>query len=361
MRLQRTSTGPVIAEGVRSAAAGMRRRGAAPAFTLVEILITLSLLVLLASLAWPAMQAQITASELPESAERIRSALAMARCEAVMQHRRFRIRFAPEEQQPKIEEEVDPINQPGVYTAATADWASEEILLANVQVHDIQTGRPVYMQALSMTTDPDAALKQYEKAEEEKRDREQLRTGMGKGADDNTELDPLRPVITFEPDGSTEWATLILARVKSKDTLEEEQPQIWVVLDGRTGLALVHPKVTKEQLADSNFYVQREKLELPDTVDIDELSFNKIEGQQADSSSTGTGQSDLNTQGGTNDALSQLQQVATEVKGQGEVSEKVTPGESGDTASQLEGALDKSTLTEEEKNNIRSGFHGKTK
>jgi hypothetical protein len=284
----------------------------------------------------------------------------MARCEAVMQHRRFRIRFAPEEQQPKIEYEADPINLPGVYVASTADWASEEILLSDVQVHDIQTGRPVYMQALSMTADPDAALKQYEKAEEEKRDREQLRTGMGKGAGDNAELDPLRPLITFEPDGSTDWATLILARVKSTDTLEEEHTQIWVVLDGRTGLALVHPKVSKEQLADPKFYVQREKLELPDTVNIDELSFNKVEGQQPGSTATGTGQPDLNTQGGTNDALSQLQQAATEVKGQGDVSEKVTAGGSGDTAAQLEGALNQSTLSDQEKNNIRNGFPGKT-
>jgi prepilin-type N-terminal cleavage/methylation domain-containing protein len=336
--------------------------GSARAFTLIEVLITLSLLVLLASMAWPALQTQITSSELPESAERVRSALAMARCEAVMEHRRFRVRFVKEEQQPKIECEADPINQPGVFTASTADWANEPMLLADVQVHDIQTGRPVYMQALSMTTDPDSARKQAEQAQLDKQEREQLRLGMGSGSEDAGGIDPLRPVITFEPDGSVDdWATFILARVRPEETLEEEQQQVWIVLDGRTGLAMVHPKVTMDQLSDPKFYVQREKLELPDRTG--DLSFDVSDEAPADGGTAdATGQTGVDSQGGENGALPQ----AVDGTGVGDSSGAQTIKEetenalnAGDAASQLENALDESSLTEDEKNNVRQAFPNK--
>lgn len=341
------------------------RRNRAPAFTLVEVLITLSLLVLLASIAWPAMQSQITASQLPESAERVRSALAMARCEAVMEHRRFRIRFAKGDQQPKIEYESDPINKPGVYEASTADWVHESLLLADVQVHDIQPGRPVYLQALSTTTDPDAARKQAEKVQQDKQEREQLRAGFGQGAQkQETEDDPLRPAIIFEPDGSVDdWATLILARVRSEDTLEEDQPQTWIVLDGRTGLATVREKVTEEQLSDSKFYVQREKLELPKTANIDDLSFDINNDVTANGQAT-NGTDTLNGQGtdGNSPSLTEMAAGAgQQPQGNGQ---EIAAGEqqAGDGTSAVDEALKNApNLSEEEKNNIRENWPKKTK
>jgi hypothetical protein len=280
-----------------------------------------------------------------------------------MEHRRFRIRFIKGEQQPKIEYESDPINKPGEYVASTADWVNEPLLLADVQVHDIQPGRPVYLQPLSTTTDPDSARKQAEKAQQEKKDREQVRAGFGNGPQkQETEDDPLRPAIIFETDGSVnDWATLILARVKSEDTLEEDQPQKWIVLDGRTGLATVREKVTEEQLADAKFYVQREKLELPKTANIDDLSFN------INNDATAGGQASNvtnmpNGQGADNGEPSLTEMAAgASQQIEAQADQQKNTGAGGDAASQLENALDNSNLTEEEKNNIRQGFPQKTK
>ncbi|HVP13778.1 MAG TPA: prepilin-type N-terminal cleavage/methylation domain-containing protein [Phycisphaerae bacterium] len=376
MTLQPTRLGSEGAEAMPPAKRFAARRGPAPAFTLVEILITLSLLALLASMAWPALQSQITASELPESAERVRSTLAMARCEAVMEHRRFRVRLAKGDQQPRIECEIDPINQPGVYVASTAAWAKEPMLLADVQIHDVQPGRPVYLQPLSITSDPDSARKLAEKVQQDKEEREKLRSGFEKKTDQEEEADPLRPEIVFEPDGTpNDWATLIVARMKPEETLEETDQQIWIVLDGRTGMATIREKVTTDQLSDPTFYVQREKLELPDVVNVDELTFDiNNNGQPANEMNGGdtgqegdTGQPDLNAQAGDAAAMAQqAQQAAEAAAGNAGAAPTAAAGElqasSGSTAEgQLEQALDNTSLTEEEKNNIRQGFPKKGK
>lgn len=282
MRAERSGSG-----GSGTAAGQVARpAGGVRAFTLLEVLIVLSLLVLMASFAWPAMESQIRATELPESADRVRSLLYMARCEAVMEHRRYRIRFEPESQQPLVEYEPDPIRRAGAFEPVPSDWAEEAKLLGDVQVHEVQLGRPIWTKPLSMTSDPDAL-------EEEEEEEEALEEGFGEDdhqrdlflrsipLNEDVEVDENRPMIVFEADGSCDWATLILARVDPAEELEEETPQLWVVLDGRTGLAFVRDQVTEEQLSDPEFFVEREKLELPDLLDIDNLSFEISEKEEA--------------------------------------------------------------------------------
>lgn len=337
---------------------------AAPAFTLLEILITLGLLVLLAGIAWPALEKQIKSSHMPESAERVRSALFMARCEAVMEHRRYRVRFAPHEQQPVIEHEPDPIRQPGVFETAPVDWAEEPVLLADVQVHEIRPGRPVYLQPLSTTDDPKSMQKAADEALERKRERENPVFGLQAGPDKKTETDEHRPVITFETDGSTEWATLILARVSPDDQLNEEEEQFWIVLDGRTGLAFVRGKVTQEQLADSEFYVQREKLEPSDLVNVDNLSFDvplgaggANLGSQAGLDLGAGAESASPEQGDAAGAKDLASEVAGAVKDQGgKAEDSGQQNGAQDVQSQLDTALKKSDLNDQEKENVRQGF-----
>ncbi len=331
---------------------------AASAFTLVEVIITLGLLVLLAGLAWPALQTQITAAELPESADRMRSVLFMARCEAMMQHRRFRIRFAPDEQHPAIEYESDPVNQPGVFVQTTTDWADERVLIGNVQVHEVRPGRPVYLQALSTTSDPDSMLKLAEEAERQRVDRESLNQGAGIGARRDEEIDPQRPVIVFEPDGSTDWATLVLARVLPSEPLEEDEPQVWIVIDGRTGLVTIRDKVTQEQLSDPKFYVEREKLELPES---ESLSF-EIGGDLAGGGGVGGGERSLST-GGTGTEASMDTTAAIEAVGAvGQGSSERSQGRSTagtprlDAETAVDQAVQESDLTEEERDNVRRSF-----
>lgn len=259
---------------------GLRRGPAAtsaPAFTLLEILIVLGILILLASIAWPAMESQIKAAEMPESADRIRSMLFMARCEAVMEHRRHRIRFDPEHQQPFIEIESDPIRRPGEFDTITSGWAVEPMVLGDVQVHEVRLGRPVWTMSLATTDDPDEAEEQADpgfeqESEDEEREREAFLNNIA--GDEDIEVDENRLMIVFEADGSSGWATLVLARIDPEDELEEEEPQLWVVLDGRTGLATVRKNVTEEQLADSDFFVDRQKLEPPDLLGLGGLGFD---------------------------------------------------------------------------------------
>jgi hypothetical protein len=349
-------------------------------FTLLEVLVTLSLLVLLAGLAWPALEHQITASELPESGERVRAMLGMARCEAVMEHRRYRIQFVTEQQQPRIEYEADPINRPNEFEPAPADWVKEPMLLADVQVHEIRPGRPVYLRPLSMTSDPDTLLKQVEDEERQRVERETAQgVGLHGGMKQEEDTDPQRPAITFETDGSSEWATLILARVPPDEPLEEDQDQVWVVLDGRTGIATVKKRVTKEQLSDPKLYVQREKLELPDTVNVDELSF-EIGGEAAGGLTAMQGQSDLQTEAGaTPDLLQGIEASASDStapdqrKGQKDsptsqgTGTRKSPqpkapkganalGSSGSNDPKLEQALQNSDLSEGERSNVRQNF-----
>lgn len=252
----------------------------APAFTLIEILIALTLLGLLTVLAWPTMQSRITSMELPESASRLQSLLYMTRSSAMMEHRRHRLRFEPGTQQPLVEYEPDPILSPGAFVEVPADWAREPVLQEDVQVHEIRVDRPIWLRALSENEDIETIRKEEERLREERLDGGQTEGIIaderfaGSGPNDEAEIDETRPMILFEPDGSADWATIILASVPPEETLDEEAPQLWIVLDGRTGLAKIQEAITEEQLSDPTFYVAREKLELPDQTSTDDLTLN---------------------------------------------------------------------------------------
>ncbi len=333
------------------------RGRSARAFTLIEVLITLGLLVLLAGITWPAMERQIEASEMPESADRVRTMLFMARCEAMMEHRRFRIRFVPEAQHPLIEYEPDPIHHPGEFEPSIADWAEEPVLLSDVQVHSVRLGRPAFLRPLIKGDDPDLILDKIKDEEETREEREDEGFGRLGTTDEKaqTEEDENRPIIIFEPDGSTDWALVVLSRVPLEDELDEEDEQIWVLLDGRTGLAKVQEQVTEEQLADPEFYIEWDKLELPDTVNVGDLTFqigNPIEQGTSGSSNpldellSGMGD-DSRGQGGTE-----------ELSGAGEGEGSGFSEEVGSVEDQLEVEMADSDLTEEEMKKIRGAFQG---
>lgn len=275
---------PVRSESVERAAVRAVRLDVAPrgrsmgprparGFTLIEIVIALGLLMLLASIAWPLLAGRITASELPDSGDRIRSMLFMARSGAVMEHRRHRIRFAPGERQPILEYEVDPIREPGEWAEIEAAWAEQDMLLGEVQVHQVQLGRPIWSRPLAETDQPgeeedeeDASLEDLAMAE--------LAEAMSTFAStmDDEEIDENRPIIVFDVDGSSDWAVLILARIDPDDELEEEEGQLWVLLDGRTGIARLQEQWTEADLSDPDKYVAREKLEPPELEGLDDLT-----------------------------------------------------------------------------------------
>ncbi len=297
---------------------GRPARRADRAFTLLELLIVLGLLVLLAGISWPVLQNQITAAELPESADRIRDMIYLARTEAAMQHRRVRIRFEPQEQQPIIEYERDPVEYPNEWEEINASWWTKEmrgrLLLGDVQVHEIRLGRPPYLRPLGLEEDPRQLLEQAELEQEQVKDLDDPSV-VTAFEQSNAEIDENRPWIYLEPDGSVEWATLVMAKLPLAESLEEDHRQIWVVIDGRTGLASVQEKITEEKLLDPEFYIPKEKLELPDQVEIDSLAF-KIGGPEEFGA------------GGSGDLFGGLS--SEEADGQGDVPMDELPGDMPD-------------------------------
>lgn len=347
------------------------------AFTLIEILIVLVLLTLMAALAMPALNRQLTATEMPESAARMRDVLYMTRSAAMLEHRRHRVRFAPNEQQPYVEIEIDPIFQPGVWTAVAYPWTDETFLLEDVQVNAIQPGRPMYMRPVSASEDADSKESQ-DATQEELRldvgvtDGQQIGSiGVAQG-NDEAEMDPGRPAIVFETDGSSDWATIILSQLELGQSLDDEVQQLWIVLDGRTGLATVREQVTEEELADPNFYVQREKLELPDVVAPEDqtLTINQDEagnfidpaaqgslgakGPPLQTGDTGTVPADGIIPEGVDPTLLDPENLPVNP-----ADLQPDPNQQQDESdNQLEEGLENSELTEEEREKIRKNLQG---
>lgn len=260
------------------------------AFTLLELLIALSLLVLLAAFAWPLMENQIGATAMPESAARMRDTLFLARAEAMQQHRRVRVRFAPNEQQPFLEIELDPMREPGKWEPISTNWVKELPLVDVVQVHTIESGRPAYLKPISFDTSADEAQEDSDEQEQQE-DTEDFDATLpsSTSTNDDVELDDNRPIIYFEPDGASEWATIMLAKIPLEQELKEEDDQLWVILDGRTGLAYIREQVTEAQLADETFYIKRENLELPKQEGTEDLVLGAQDPNAASPDSTGGG------------------------------------------------------------------------
>jgi len=256
--------------------APLRRVRRRAGFTLLEILLVVGLLVALTIMAWPALSNRITAAELPESANKLQSLLFLARSQAIMDHKRYRVRFDQGLEQPLVEVEPDPINAAGEWVESVEPWAADYILLGDVRVHAVKLGRPVYLTAQVTRDDAEAESEEglsgvLTRAQEEVATLVQGRKGLGEGED--------WPAIIFDVDGRTDWATVIIAKLDPDEELEPEDEQRWVVLDGRTGLAQITEQVTEVELADAGFYINRDKLGMPETGQDGEIIFT-TPGQQ---------------------------------------------------------------------------------
>ncbi|HKQ49607.1 MAG TPA: prepilin-type N-terminal cleavage/methylation domain-containing protein [Phycisphaerae bacterium] len=354
----------------RSLRAGQTAGRARPAlrrgFTLLEVLLALSLFVLLAAMAWPLMQGQLVAAELPESASRLRSLLYMTRSSAMLEHRRHRVRFSPGEQQPVIEVEPDPIIEPGLWVPAYYDWAEEPALLADIEVHRVLPGRPAYMRPVSVSeegvVDPleaEPVAEEETSAVESTSAKLQAARSDGMGGQE-IEIDELRPIILFEADGSAEWATLVLSRIAPTEELPEEEPQSWVVLDGRTGLATIRDAVTQKQLNDPTFYVQREKLEIPDVTAPEDMTLTIPADGTGQKGADDSSQAAVDPSSGQQE-IGNLPPIDPTALQQGQppqdaAADPNAPQSADDALAQLEKELADSNLSDEEKEEIRRAF-----
>jgi prepilin-type N-terminal cleavage/methylation domain-containing protein len=109
------------------------RRG----FTLLELLMVITLLGLLAVFAFPDLHTASRSEHLRESAQRIRALVAMCRAEAMNEMTRYRIMVRPDGTL-RVRCQADALKAPHLYITPRVDWARTVILLEDVFVEGLQ-------------------------------------------------------------------------------------------------------------------------------------------------------------------------------------------------------------------------------
>ena len=211
------------------------------AFTLLEVSLVIAILVVISAMVVPTFFRQLREDELPRSARTFRSLLTHVRANAAFDCKRYRIRFPNEDEldplggeiQPLIEREDDPIREPEEFSLVTAPWAVEAVLLGDVWCSEVRPGRPTIEQIRELRE------RTAENVEEE------LEEYFEKD-----DLDPERPPLYVEPDGTSEWATFVLTTAPRGTELDEieDHPQVELILDGATGLAWLQRPFYEEEL-----------------------------------------------------------------------------------------------------------------
>jgi len=209
------------------------------AFTLLEVSLVVGLLLLITAMVVPSFIRQIKADEIARSAKQLRSFITLVRANAAFDGRRYRIRFPDEDEfdplggdrQPLIEREDDPIEEPNEFNLITLPWAVGKTLLGDVWCAEVRLGRPT--------------IEEIKKRR--KRVAEQIDQELEKAFKD---IDPQRPPLYVEPDGSSEWAVFILTDAPRDIELDEleDYPRVELIVDGATGLAWLQRPFYEEEL-----------------------------------------------------------------------------------------------------------------
>ncbi len=209
------------------------------AYTLLEVILVVALLVVISAIAIPSFVGQLEREELPGSARQLRSLLSLTRANAAYDGKRYRIRFPGEDEkdstgddrQPIVEREDDPIRDPETYTPVTAPWAVGKTLLGGVWCAEVRLGRPTI---------------------------EDIQERRQRGAPEITDelireqedLEPETPPLYIEPDGASEWATFVLTPAPRDTLLDEleDHPRVEMIVEGTTGLAWIQRPFYDEEL-----------------------------------------------------------------------------------------------------------------
>ncbi len=213
----------------------------ARAFTLIEIVLVVGLLLLISAITLPNFLNELRREELPTSANQLRSLLTLVRANAAFDSKRYRIRFPREEErdalggtrQPIIEREDDPIEHPEEYFAVTAPWAVGKTLLGKARCAEVRLGKPtvedIRQRRESASQDLDQAFGVREKRER---------------------FEYERPPVYIDPDGGSDWAMFVLTEAEEEVPLNEIHLErgIDVILDGLTGLCWLQRPFYDEEL-----------------------------------------------------------------------------------------------------------------
>ncbi len=207
------------------------------AYTLIELILVLSLLALIVAMTLPNVIRDIESRRLPESARRVRSMLTLVRANAMYEGKRFRVRFPMEDEidsegsrrQPLIEREDDPFLAPGVFNRVTEPWGRGETLLRDIRCAELRLGKPTI------------EILEEELAVEETDERlEAIAEDFEEGF----------PPLYIETDGTCEWATFLVTDAPDDTDPEdlEEFGRVEVIMDGITGLIWLQRPFYEEEL-----------------------------------------------------------------------------------------------------------------
>lgn len=211
------------------------------AYTLIEVVLVVGLLLLISAISIPNFYRQLAREQLPTSADQLRALIILTRANAAFDAKRYRVRFPREDeedaigtrQQPIIEREDDPMEHPEEFFPVTANWAVGQTLLGDVRCAEIRLGRPsiedLQRRRESATTELDKA---FDKRNQEEKFEHEL------------------PPIYIEPDGTSDWATLVLTEAPKDTPLDElyDHPGIDVIVDGLSGLCWLQRPFYDEEL-----------------------------------------------------------------------------------------------------------------
>lgn len=215
----------------RIARGGSARR----AYTLLEVLLVLSLMVILASMVMLSM-GLADSDNLVTSAKDFRSLLVMTRAMAMSDGRIYRIRLddaAHEEAnvdkddplakyQPIVERQIDPIEQPYEYEVVTEPWASDVILRKGIRAYAIVFGEPTFEDTTGEDLESDNK--------------------------DDPKPDELAPIV-FTPDGKSEWMTVWLTTAPEDEVPDDpEFHRLSLVMDGRTSQIFIQQPLNDQEI-----------------------------------------------------------------------------------------------------------------
>lgn len=213
----------------------MRRR----AFTILELTLTILIFGLIMMFVMPDLNADWKRRSLVESADRLRALIAMAHAKAMEDGRKYRIMFpgAPDPNdkyakdevdipdqtlQPEVEWQPDPMVNPEWFDRNWSDWAVDTFLQPGTRCVAVFPGRPNF----DISPQSDIA-----------------------GPSVTEGWAPFHRV-TFNPDGTADWATFVLTDLPydAEPTAADVGRIINVIVDGRTGQAWLQRALRKDEV-----------------------------------------------------------------------------------------------------------------
>ncbi len=204
-----------------------RSRVRRPAFTLMELLLVLALMVAIAAIAWPAIRGSFDTQRLGKAADQLRAAFGKTRVRAMRTGAIHVFRFQPGR---------------GGYGSETWTASAEEVVSAATAAGGIASGPPIPTATAPPTSStdalPDGIVFHMAEVTVDARAANLLGAG-GQGGDGET-AEWSSPIF-FYPDGTTSNTHVVLAN--------ERGQAIVVTLRGITGLSLPSDITSLEQLA----------------------------------------------------------------------------------------------------------------